>query len=110
MMEFICKDCGLVGGKDKFYAYKHQCKTCWNKRTYQAARDKLNTLIAERGGKCECCGYDKYTGALQWHHLDPTQKEFSISNRRGSPLEKLRAEVAKCKLLCANCHAEAHSI
>jgi hypothetical protein len=110
MMEYVCKDCGLVGGKDKFYGYKHQCKTCWNKRTYQAARDKLNTLISERGGKCECCGYDKYVGALQWHHLDPTQKEFSISARRGSPIEELRAEVEKCKLLCANCHAEAHSV
>jgi predicted HNH restriction endonuclease len=105
--KFKCKDCGITG-ENNFYQYKYQCKSCWNKRTYQSARDKLDALIEERGGKCECCGYNKYYGALQWHHLDPTAKEFGISAKRGRPIEELRIEISKCKLLCANCHAEAH--
>jgi hypothetical protein len=100
--------CGVKGQESFYSSSKYYCKACWNKKTYQAARNKLNTLIEERGGQCEECGYNKYIGALQWHHLDPTEKEFSISNRRGSPIEQLRKEVDKCKLLCANCHAEAH--
>ncbi len=56
------------------------------------------------------CGYRKNLAALTWHHREPEQKAFeldarSFSNRR---MTTLRAEIAKCDLLCANCHAEAH--
>jgi hypothetical protein len=108
LTEYTCKDCGIEG-KENFYKYKYQCKACWNKRTYQASRDKLDQLIADRGGCCERCGYSKCNAALQWHHMDPTQKEFGISSKRGSPVESLKKEIDKCTLLCANCHAEVHA-
>jgi len=108
LKEYTCKDCGTEG-KENFYKYKYQCKACWNKRTYQASRDKLDQLIADRGGCCERCGYNKCNAALQWHHLDPTQKEFGISGKRGAPVEQLKKEIDKCTLLCANCHAEVHA-
>lgn len=107
MEEYIC-ECGTTG-KENFYKYKYQCRKCWNKRTYETARKNLNTLIEERGAKCESCGYNKSYEALQWHHIDPSQKEFGISSRRGAPLNVLREETKKCKLLCANCHAETHA-
>lgn len=109
LKEWVCKDCGKEG-KENFYAggYRYQCKTCWNKRTYQVNRDKLDTLIKERGSKCERCGYDKSFAALQWHHTDRSQKDFGISSKRGASLDKLREETKKCKLVCANCHAEIH--
>jgi hypothetical protein len=45
--------------------------------------------------------------ALEFHHLDPSQKEFAISVRGVTrSLEELRREAAKCVVLCANCHAE----
>lgn len=69
-------------------------------------------LIAYKGGKCENCGYDKCEGALHFHHINPKEKEFSISqinlNDTNFSLEKIFLEVDKCKLLCANCHAEVH--
>jgi hypothetical protein len=45
--------------------------------------------------------------ALQFHHLRPDEKQFSLG-RKGvaRSLEKARAEARKCVLLCANCHAE----
>ena len=104
-----CRDCDDADPDSFYKGSQYYCKACWNKRTFQSARDKLDQLIRERGGRCEQCGYDRYYGALQWHHLDPTQKEFGISGRRGSPIAELRAEVSKCQLLCANCHAEAHA-
>jgi 5-methylcytosine-specific restriction endonuclease McrA len=59
------------------------------------------------GGKCSVCGYCKCISALEFHHLDPSEKEISI--RYGLGREKLESELKKCVLLCANCHREVHS-
>lgn len=68
-------------------------------------------LVMYKGGKCERCGYNKCEGALQFHHLNPNEKDFSIANINFGKYfdkEKLLKEVDKCVLLCANCHAEEH--
>lgn len=106
-MTHLCKTCGETDPA-KFYKQKWICKTCWNTYTYGRTRAKLDQLIAERGGKCERCGYDKSYAALQWHHRDPNEKDFGISGKRGAPIDRLREETSKCELLCANCHAEVH--
>ena len=102
--------CGITGAENFYPNSKYYCKSCWNKKTYQSGIDKLNKLKLERGGCCELCGYNKYLGALQWHHLDPTIKEYSIGKRRGLKEETLKEELDKCQLLCANCHAEVHAV
>ena len=49
----------------------------------------------------------QYAGALHFHHVDPTAKAFALSrDGLARSLGEARAEVAKCVLLCANCHAE----
>lgn len=108
MAAYEC-ECGVSGLENFYKSAKYQCKSCWNKRTYQSSLDKLAVLRTERGNCCEICGYDRCSAALQWHHLDPKQKEFSIGNRRGLSLEQLREETSKCQLLCANCHVEVHN-
>lgn len=69
-------------------------------------------LIEYKGGKCQKCGYNKCEGALQFHHRDPKEKEFQISqvnlNETTFSLNKILEEVDKCDLLCSNCHAEIH--
>lgn len=68
-------------------------------------------LVKYKGNKCEICGYNKCIGALQFHHLDPSKKDFDLSNKyNGGKLimEEMYKEVDKCQLLCANCHAEKH--
>lgn len=63
--------------------------------------------MAEAGGACRQCGYDRSAAALHFHHLDPSTKAFSIAAAGMTrSLERARAESAKCVLLCANCHAE----
>ena len=64
------------------------------------------TLVDEAGGKCIRCGYDECIAALEFHHRDPSEKEIRLTDRS---MEKLRAEAAKCDLLCANCHRIVHS-
>ncbi len=66
------------------------------------------TLVALKGGKCERCGYDKCIQALEFHHLDPTQKEFNLSTLRGGAIKHSLIEIEKCILLCSNCHKEEH--
>jgi hypothetical protein len=66
-------------------------------------------VIADAGGRCVICGYGSSPAALQFHHLDPGTKEFTLRNGDTRSLERMRAEAAKCVLLCANCHAEVES-
>jgi hypothetical protein len=45
--------------------------------------------------------------ALEFHHLDPAEKQFGLAQRgMGRSIARLRAEARKCVLLCSNCHAE----
>ena len=48
-------------------------------------------------------------GALDFHHIDPTKKEFAISKLKAYSFYKLKPELDKCVLLCKNCHAEYHA-
>jgi hypothetical protein len=67
------------------------------------------TLVEEAGGCCAVCGYDRCIVNLQFHHVDPSTKSFALSVASGKGLAKLRAEAAKCVLVCANCHGEIES-
>jgi hypothetical protein len=57
---------------------------------------------------CQFCGYRNCSAALQYHHIDPSQKLFTISQSGGRSMENIKAEIRKCLVLCANCHFELH--
>ena len=67
----------------------------------------LAKLKESRGGRCIRCGYDKCIKALEFHHLDPSQKDFTISNENFKLLDAVK-ESKKCILICSNCHKELH--
>lgn len=73
-------------------------------------RRKLKDMaIKYKGGKCEKCGYNKCNGALDFHHLNPLEKDFSISSTGTTKsFERIKKELDKCILVCANCHREIH--
>jgi hypothetical protein len=84
-----------------------RCKACRMEGVAEWRRRAKRRLVAEAGGRCQLCGYDRCMAALAFHHLDPTQKSFALSLRGITrSFEQLRREAAKCALLCANCHAE----
>ena len=67
-------------------------------------------LVEYKGGKCEICGYNKCLSALEFHHLDPSKKDFGIaSNSSYKNINILKKEIDKCILVCSNCHREIHS-
>lgn len=66
-------------------------------------------LVAYKGGKCILCGYSKYVGAFDLHHVDSSKKEFGLSlHGLTRSWEKTKKEADKCILMCANCHRELH--
>lgn len=79
---------------------KSQSVISWRNR-------KKEELVEYKGGKCEICGYDKCITALHFHHKDPNEKDFTVS-RKSYSFERLKEEVDKCILVCANCHSEIH--
>ena len=104
---FLCKDCGETDPDNFYKSMKILCKKCHTTRSYAIQKQRRLDAIAYKGGKCEHCGYDKYHGALQFHHKDPTQKDPKAFKKTVKQ-ETYFAEVDKCLLLCANCHAEEH--
>lgn len=75
----------------------------WRKNTKQK-------LIACMGSKCQICNYYKSTNALEFHHIDPSQKDFGFASIRANPKNwgAIKEELEKCILLCSNCHREVH--
>ena len=72
-------------------------------------RNRVKTKLVEyKGEKCQCCGYNRCIRALEFHHLDPSQKDFTISGKSKS-FETLKKEADKCILVCSNCHKEIHA-
>ena len=72
----------------------------WRRKTKQR-------MVNAFGGKCGICDYNKCNAALEFHHLNPDEKEFGFGSIRS--WEKAVIEVRKCVLLCSNCHVEVHN-
>jgi excinuclease UvrABC ATPase subunit len=97
--------------------------TQYHKEWYQAHKDVRRRQIQEKKRrlrewlrmytlerKCVKCGYDKCVAALEFHHRDPATKKFTIAQAvsMGYSKNRIQQEIAKCDVLCANCHREHH--
>lgn len=82
-----------------------------NGKYVSARRKKIKEMSVEyKGGKCIVCGYNKCKEALEFHHLDPTKKDFGIAYKGiTKSWEKVKIELDKCICVCANCHREIHN-
>jgi hypothetical protein len=69
-------------------------------------RNHKKELIEFLGSKCTICGYNKCDYSLHFHHIDKSQKKFTISKKIDRKILDLKEEAEKCVLLCANCHGE----
>lgn len=79
-------------------------------RNYNASQKRLwlkERAVAHLGGRCQICGYNKCLASLDFHHRDPKQKDFEISQKLS--WSALKSELQKVALLCANCHREVHA-
>jgi 5-methylcytosine-specific restriction endonuclease McrA len=120
-----CSTCGVLKSEDEYYTQgkdprghvrkSGKCKSCqleYRKQRYDKHVKFIADYKLERG--CERCGYKKDHVALDMAHINPTTKwsygKYSNSKYgdrgvdAGWSLKKIKIELAKCKVLCANCH------
>ena len=89
--------------------FRFRCVKC-SSEAVQRRRVKLKELAIEyMGGSCQHCGYFKCKEALEFHHKDPSEKDFGIGAKGYTrSFDKVKVELDKCIMLCANCHREEH--
>lgn len=89
----------------KWQAKNKEHTAQYAKERVAARMEWYKRIKTERG--CRECGNTDWR-CLQFHHRNPEEKEFALSQARSFSQAKLEAEVAKCDVLCANCHAIHH--
>jgi transposase len=93
----------------KMITYSDDEKKSRNYARTKTWRQKMKEKAVEYlGGKCIVCGYNKCVWALEFHHRDPNEKDFGISQYDSLNWDVIRIELDKCDLLCSNCHKEHH--
>jgi hypothetical protein len=124
-----CPRCGQTKPRSEFHAAKRRadgvqsvCKACRSeidharyerKQGRTVPRQKLSDrgrtawmLSLKAGRPCSDCGGTYPRQVMQWDHLPGFEKLGDIStSSRGKPREAVLEEIAKCELVCANCHA-----
>ena len=113
----ICNKCGQELPITDFYfrdkakgTRRGECKYCHCKKVkedYKKKREEFNEV--KKQCKCAKCG-DTRSYVLDFHHIDPKEKSFTIGygSNHNYNKETLEKEIAKCIPLCANCHREFH--
>jgi len=89
-----------LASSNRRYRAKHPERRA---KAHNARRDRLAARKLARG--CDKCGYNKSASALDFHHRDPTTKVLNVSGTHYA-WSRVEAEIAKCDILCANCHRE----
>lgn len=102
----ICKCCHRLIRKKHY----DKNKTTEKARTV-ANKLRIKGLVEEYKSRLSCivCG-ENHPAVLQFHHLNPDEKDFDISQatHNGVSFEKIKSEIDKCVVLCANCHFKEH--
>lgn len=111
LREISCETCGVSFQPTRSWS-KYCSPRCKNtsptkyantKAYRQKRREMINQIKLDSG--CVRCGYNEHPAALHFDHLDHTQKAFNVSQDPKRSWESIEAEIAKCDVLCANCHS-----
>ncbi|CCA66262.1 HNH endonuclease [Erwinia phage phiEa116] len=130
----VCSTCKIEKTSDSFAVnnskksgLQSSCKSCQNeknKRRYAQSAERRNSIGATRKITvdynrklmrryksfcgCKFCG-EKEPVALDLHHLDPKGKDANPSTLLAGSKSRLKSEIRKCVVLCANCHRKVHA-
>lgn len=105
----LCVVCGETNPQNFYGHSKSNCRLCRNQQTIQRGRERRQYGVDLLGGKCVVCGFNDYSEALDFHHLDPALKDPNFSSLRGWSKKRIRKELETCVLLCSNCHRAEHA-
>jgi hypothetical protein len=98
----ICRTCGREHNDER----RKRCNSCNTK--IRRIRTKLRA-IEYLGGKCTYCDGVFHLASFEFHHKDPSGKDFNVGNVANKSWESIVSEIDKCELVCSNCHREIHS-
>lgn len=100
-----CKDCQ----KEYYKAHYNNNKPYYKERK-RVYRDKLKSLTRLlKDVPCNDCNKKYPYYVMDFDHLEPNEKSFSISCMQaqgGVSMKKFIAEINKCEVVCSNCHRE----
>lgn len=113
------KDSSRIGG------YRSECKVCsrariksvytqrysvkYNARTRKKYNERVEFITEYKLlHPCIICGENE-VACLDFHHVDPNEKENTVSQMLNGNMEKLMEEINKCVMLCSNCHRKVHA-
>jgi hypothetical protein len=129
-MSKVCPQCGVKKKKEEFYSrpkyrdgLSSYCKNC--DRTYRKLHYKKNKKMYLKKSinnrkktrewfvdymmdkECTECG-ESHKACLDFHHVDPEEKELNVSDALLYSVSKVEKEIEKCIILCSNCHRKLH--
>lgn len=103
-LDTYCKDCRHKKTRQYYYNNKEKMKSqslVWKKFQREKINEYKNSL------NCLKCG-EKRNWLLDFHHIDPSKKDFQISQGETKGWDKILKEIEKCIVLCSNCHRDFH--
>lgn len=117
--EKLCPVCDKIKPIDEFYKrygnrndHGGYCKTCSNQYHSNRVKQVKIKMIEYKGCKCERCNLDikdSHYSVFEFHHINPKLKDINFEKIKYQKWDKIKKELDKCKLLCANCHRLTHA-
>jgi len=84
--------------REHYHANKEQ----YFARNRQQKLDARAFIVASKDVPCADCGNRYPSYVMDFDHLG--DKKFNISNMTARGMAQLQAEIAKCEVVCSNCH------
>jgi predicted HNH restriction endonuclease len=118
-----CRKCGNIldaryftKNKNATHGFRKECRKCHQEVIKERRQTIKKYWVEGMGGCCQNCGFKKYLGPLQFHHVEWNWKNRNPENTypnlvmyRKYDEAQIKLELDKCCLLCANCHDAVHS-
>lgn len=100
---YTCKTCRKVQDRKRYFSSN-------KKEIIQQRENKIKYFLYRYKKFCKCyiCKEDDPV-CLEFHHINPDEKEFNISCIKYFGRERLKKEIKKCKVICSNCHRKLHA-
>ena len=99
-----CKDCRAERYKE--YSKTEVEKERLRKRTVEKREAAQQFVRGEKSRPCADCGVSYPYYVMQFDHLGGKDWNIGRLVSIGATSAKIALEIAKCELVCANCHAE----
>lgn len=107
ILNIKCRMCHKIYNYNKLKGHSYDiCNSCMVR---ERKNERKLWALEYKGGCCSVCGYNRCVNALDFHHIDKKQKDFTVGSNFSYSKERIKAELRKCVILCSNCHREYHN-